>query len=96
MNDILRIIEKYKDQDGSPVNHPDLAQDIQLIQDMLDEAPEQDQETAKDFLRSIMSEVEKEIEAIKGQLSDKGETFEKVQKIADACLAYSKPSGGKG
>lgn len=96
MTDILRIVEKYTNHNGAPLSHPDLAQDITLLQNQMPRATAEEKEQAKEFLTSLMADIIDRIDTIKTELDGKAEVIDKLQKTTEACLAYTKPKGSKG
>ncbi len=96
MSDILRIVEKYQNQTDPILAHPDLAQDIQFIQDTIGKASAEDRLEAKEFLNSLEKIIEKEITLLQDQLSERPEIMDRIRKNSEACLAYRNSNGKKG
>jgi len=95
MTDILRIIEKYNDHNGTPLSHPDLAQDITLIQNAMPNASDNETTKATEFLKSLMGDIQSQIDKNTKELDGKTDAMDMLQKTTDACLAYLKPDGSK-
>ena len=96
MTDILRIVEKHTNHNGDPLSHPDLAQDITLIQNAMPTAMANEKEKATEFLKSLMGKIETKISEMSKELDGKADAMDMLKKATDACLAYMKPTGRKG
>ena len=91
MNDIVRILDKYKDIPSDMIlTHSDLANDITIIQGAIKNASPEDKETANAFLRTLLKVIEDNIEFIQSSLSDQSVKIDTAQKNAEACIAYIK------
>jgi len=95
MTDILRIVEKHTNHNGDPLSHPDLAQDITLIQNQMPQATADEKTQATEFLKSLMGDIETQINDMKQELDGKAKAMETLEKTKEACLAYLKPEGSK-
>ena len=96
MTDILRIIEKYTNHNGAPLSHPDLAQDITLIQNAMPNASDDETAKATEFLKSLMGDIQSQIDKNTKELDGKADEMDMLKKTTDACLAYLKPKRSKG
>jgi hypothetical protein len=91
MTNILRKLEKYDDLDSQQkLFHPELAQDIALIQNEMSAMNDSDLEIAKEFLNNLAQDIETTIGDLEKELADKPQVMNQIQRTMDACLAYSK------
>jgi hypothetical protein len=91
MTDILRLIEKYDGlSDDKKLVHPDLAQDITLIQNSMETWSDEDQTKAKEFLMDLANGIQGRIHTIEEELKLKPQALENARKTMEACLAYNK------
>lgn len=96
MNDITRIVEKYKEMEINDIaSSPSLARDIASLDKMSDKASAKERDDIKDVLNRIMSAINQEISRLESELDKHPAALEQIQKNAQACMAYTKAKGRK-
>ena len=97
MNQISRLLQKYQDQTFDEIiSNPDLARDLQLINQGMESADDETQENARKFLNDLLGKIEVETNDLHKELDKKSETIDQIEKTKQACLAYSKQKDRKG
>jgi hypothetical protein len=95
-DDIAPILDKYEGQDADTIlADPNLGRDIALIGSSISKADVHTQERAHLFFERLLDVINKQIDDIKNNLDARGQTMDTIQKLADACIAYSKQNGRK-
>jgi formylmethanofuran dehydrogenase subunit E-like metal-binding protein len=88
---ITSLIEKYSDMTSDDVlSHPDLGRDIETIGTIMNDATTTEVDKATAFLSDLSNNITAEITTLRSMQSDGLEAIEKIKKISEARLAYSK------
>lgn len=97
MNDIAQILTKYKSSNSKKWldDIDQIGRDIENLGRLIESADIAQEKEAKRFLQEVLEEVEKLSSDIAKQLSQGVDGVEKMQKMADACLAYLQPENKK-
>lgn len=94
-NDIAHILSSYEGQDFKTIlSSSTLERDIALIGQHIDTA-QGNTSQAEAFLLRLINEIDIYAETLKTDQTLTKESMDSITKMADACIAYTQPRGGK-
>ena len=97
MVDVQKLKQMY-DAGGldSLLADPKLKLNVNHIKDEINQADPNQQKALKDFLRSLLDEMDAKVEELTAQMTDQKQVIERGKQNSDACLAYlNTPRGDK-
>ena len=97
MNDIAQILAKYRSSNSKKwLDDVDqIGRDIENLGRFMGSADPAQTKDIKCFLHEVLEEIDRLISDITNQVSQGMDGVEKIQKMADACLAYLQPENKK-
>lgn len=96
MDHTTRFLEAIQGQEIEDIlSRPALGEEIHNIRSEFDSLPANMKEDVKLLVQNISKAIEMRIEDLKGELAQKTDNMQRIQKSADACIAYAKAPQGE-
>ena len=93
-NDIAQILSKYEGRETDDIlDTPSLPRDIISLGNALNTAEPEEEKQGRQFLLKLLEAIDTQTEQLQQGQSEQKVSIDRIQKISDACIAYTKQKG---